>query len=262
LTLSIRAPRNPTGKSLPVYIFLYGGAFEGGGTDVPFQVPQPWIQRTQSHVVIAVNYRVNTFGFPNAAGLEDQNLGFLDQRLGIEWTRDNVAKFGGDPEKMILWGQSAGAGSVDYQNFAFPDDPIVSGFVSDSGSVYAGLVSVDYNHSSFSAVAEHFNCFTSDPAVELSCMRKVPQTDIENFTGFYSQSSPINFFPIPDEKLVFSNYTERYEEGLVSKKPANLVPMPRMEFRLSHFLLTQLLKLQTLQPQKRLLWEDSNVQQL
>ena len=42
------------------------------------------------------SYRVNIFGFPNAAGLDDQNLGILDQRAALEWVRDNIEAFGGD----------------------------------------------------------------------------------------------------------------------------------------------------------------------
>jgi len=48
------------------------------------------------------SYRLNVFGFPGAPGLPDQNLGLLDQRLGTEWLRDNIAKFGGDPKRFIL----------------------------------------------------------------------------------------------------------------------------------------------------------------
>jgi acetylcholinesterase len=59
-----------------------------------------------------MNYRLNILGFPNAAGLETQNVAFLDQRMALEWVRDNIAAFGGDPDRITLWGQSAGAVSV------------------------------------------------------------------------------------------------------------------------------------------------------
>jgi acetylcholinesterase len=66
------------------------------------------------------SYRINIFGFPNAAKLRQdmQNLGLLDQRLGLEWVRDNIVNFGGDPKRITLWGQSADAISVDNYNFA------------------------------------------------------------------------------------------------------------------------------------------------
>jgi carboxylesterase type B len=63
-------------------------------------------------VFVAVNYRVGGFGFmPGKEILQDgaSNLGLLDQRMGLEWVADNVAAFGGDPSKVTIWGESAGA---------------------------------------------------------------------------------------------------------------------------------------------------------
>jgi hypothetical protein len=78
----------------------------------------------------------NIFGFPNAANLTDQNLGLLDQRLALEWVRDNIANFGGDPSKIVAWGQSARAIAYDYLNFAYPEDPIVNGMILDSNTTF------------------------------------------------------------------------------------------------------------------------------
>ncbi|KAG6895346.1 hypothetical protein C0992_001719, partial [Termitomyces sp. T32_za158] len=61
------------------------------------------------------NYRLNTFGFLSSASVapEDLDAGLLDQRLALEFVQDNIAAFGGDPDKVTIWGQSAGAGSVE-----------------------------------------------------------------------------------------------------------------------------------------------------
>lgn len=175
---------------------------------------------------MAVQYRLNIFGFPNGAGLNRTNLGLLDQRMGIEWVRDNIAAFGGDPSKMILWGQSSGAGAVDAQNFAFPKDPIVQGFISDSGSALfppgTGLITYDPTHSNFSTVARGLGC-PSDAASEARCMRSKPATDIIDFLTNYAQNMttpPLNFVATPDDIIAFSNYTDRYAKGLLSDKPS------------------------------------------
>lgn len=96
LSLGIWTPAGARG--LPVIVFVTGGAFTTGGVDIDYQLPYHWVERTQAHIVVTMNYRLNIFGFPNAAGLNEQNLGILDQRMALEWVRDNVEAFGGDRE--------------------------------------------------------------------------------------------------------------------------------------------------------------------
>lgn len=96
LALSIWTPAEA--NDLPVIVYIPGGGFQTGGTEENYLNPQNWVERTQEHIVVVLNYRLNIFGFPNAAGLDDQNLGILDQRLALEWVRDNIGAFGGDGE--------------------------------------------------------------------------------------------------------------------------------------------------------------------
>ncbi|CAD0053012.1 unnamed protein product [Aureobasidium pullulans] len=175
LTLSVWTPTVNNNQSchsselLPVEIWVYGGGFSTGGQDVPYQIPSQWVERTQDHIVVSINYRVNIFGFPNAAGLSDQNVGLLDQRAAVEWVRDNIVRFGGDPSRMLLWGQSAGSISVDYYNYAYPKDPIVSAFSMDSGTAFSVIQSVDTQHTNFTFVASQLGCAnSSSPEVELA----------------------------------------------------------------------------------------------
>lgn len=62
-----------------------------------------------------------------------QNVGLLDQRLAIEWVQKNIAAFGGDPNRITLFGQSAGATSIDYYSYAWTSDPIVNAFIAKLG---------------------------------------------------------------------------------------------------------------------------------
>ncbi|EFQ34394.1 carboxylesterase [Colletotrichum graminicola M1.001] len=210
---------------LPVVIWFYGGGFETGGTDVPYQMPQKWVQHSQSHIFVTFNYRMALFGFPNSAALEEQNLGLMDQRLAVEWIRDNVAKFGGDPERMTIWGQSAGAIAVDYWNFAYTEDPIVKAFIMDSGTAHLDqLMNHDTSHSNFTFVAQQLGCGNlTDARAELTCMRKLPAEKLENFYAVYKDSQvvpTIGFSPQIDNKIVFANYTEKAARGEMSDLPA------------------------------------------
>ena len=231
LTLSVWAPsqakngnwqRGKKSKGLPVLIFIYGGGFSTGGQDVPYQIPAQWVERSQEHIVVSFNYRVNIFGHPNAAGLEDQNPGLLDQRAAVEWVQKNIAAFGGDPDRTVLWGQSAGSISVDYYNFAYPSDPIVTGLIMDSGTAQSPIATTDTAQTNFTFVADNVGCsgFGSDAAGRLACMRKVNAAAIEDFVAQYQisgQMPAIGFRPVIDEETVFLNYTEQALEGKQAK---------------------------------------------
>ena len=168
------------------------------------------------------NYRVNIFGSPNAPGLEDQNLGLLDQRAAVEWAKENIASFGGDPDRMVIWGQSAGSISVDYYSFQYPEDPIASGMSLDSGTVFSDITSKDKAQTNFTFVAEKLGCsgFDSDSSALLKCMRGVDALKIGDFIADYAMSAQqpgIGFLPVRDDKTVFTNYTERMLQGKQAK---------------------------------------------
>lgn len=218
LTLNVWAPVASKEK-LPVIVWFFGGGFLRGGTNSAYYNPESWVERTQGHIVVTVNFRSNIFGFPNADGLEDQNLGLLDQRLALEWVRDNIAKFGGYPSKIVGWGQSAGAIAVDYLNFAFPADPIFSGLILESGTAsYPAKLcqSFDTTQANFSTVAKAMGCETASSP--LDCLREAPWQDIQASIDELGLAS--SFLPIADERRVFSNYTDRSTKGAFSSAPA------------------------------------------
>ncbi|KAG9096539.1 hypothetical protein FS749_008266 [Ceratobasidium sp. UAMH 11750] len=119
LTLNIWKPSNVTGK-IPVMVWLYGGGFyfgtaQGYPGDGPVNAS---IVTGKPVIYVAPNYRTGIFGFPPgqaAAKAGALNLGLKDQRLALEWVQRNIGYFGGDPNKVTLFGQSAGAISTSYQ---------------------------------------------------------------------------------------------------------------------------------------------------
>lgn len=221
LYLNVYAPLSQTNASLPVFIYIPGGGFTSGGANSLYKIPDKWVDRTQAFVAVTMNYRLNLFGYPNSKAA-NQNVGLLDQRVVVEWARDNIAAFGGDPERMVLWGQSAGAGSSSVYGYAYPDDPIVTGLISDSGA--AALASgVDAgNYTAFDTLAELVDCGNSDEdsQLQLECMQKV---DAETLIQFVSNTSSISFSPVADNITAFSNVTDRISRGLIAKIVSQLL---------------------------------------
>ncbi|KPI44480.1 Para-nitrobenzyl esterase [Cyphellophora attinorum] len=224
LTLNIWTPRGAEGQKFPVILYIPGGGYTGGGGASPYKYGGPMVRDQQDVIVVTMNYRLNIFGFPNAAGLDQHNLnlGLLDQRKAVEWAFNNVAAFGGDPSRMILWGQSAGAGSADSYAYAWPDDPVVYGFAIDSGSGDgAGRSASDT--SNFTYVAQQVGCTQEDKYDQFACMQTAPAEDIIGVLSSYNASDndglSLGFGPTTDDETKFSNYSDLQARGRFAKVP-------------------------------------------
>ncbi|WP_421726436.1 carboxylesterase/lipase family protein [Bauldia sp.] len=116
LSVNVWAPADASGP-LPVMAFIYGGSFIDGSSSLPIYDGAA-LAASGRAIVVSFNYRVGALGFlAGVAGLSG-NYGFLDQQLALRWVADNIAGFGGDPARVTLFGQSAGAMSVGLHLFA------------------------------------------------------------------------------------------------------------------------------------------------
>lgn len=209
-------------SSKPVLVWIYGGGFNTGGTNSSAYSGQFWAD-TEDVVFVNFNYRLNIFGFPGAPNLE-QNVGLLDQRLAIEWVQQNIAAFGGDPSRITIFGQSAGGASVDLYNFAFKDDPIIAGSISQSGTAISfGNTLPETASKNWLQVAAKAGCNSSNYDDVLACMRS-PNTTMEDLLQYESTGSGLSsitgsFGPTVDNKTVFYNYTELALQGQYIQKP-------------------------------------------
>ncbi|KAI8906473.1 Carboxylesterase [Gorgonomyces haynaldii] len=110
LTLNVFAPPKP--ENLPVLVYVYGGGFDTGYSANPLYDPSHLLEERKA-VIVTFNYRVGLFGgFLGSEDLPHHNLGLLDQRMAFEWVRKYIHKFGGDPNNITAFGQSAGAISI------------------------------------------------------------------------------------------------------------------------------------------------------
>ncbi|KAK2616612.1 hypothetical protein QQS21_000435 [Conoideocrella luteorostrata] len=147
LTVTVARPEGTSADAkLPVVFWIFGGAFELGWSSMydGTSLINHAASLGQPFIFVAVNYRVAGYGFMPGNDIMAEgsgNAGLLDQRMGLEWVADNIAAFGGDPDKVTLWGESAGAISAVSQMFLYDGDisykgkPLFRGAIMDSGSV-------------------------------------------------------------------------------------------------------------------------------
>lgn len=219
---------------LPVLFWMHGGGFEMGftmfGEGVPFVTDS--IGQGKPIIFVAVDYRPGAMGF--LAGkevLEDgvANLGLLDQRQGMKWVADNIEAFGGDPDKVTIWGESAGAISVFDHLVLYDGDntyngkPLFRAGIMNSGSVVpADSVDCDKGQAVYDHIVAGSGC--SDAADTLQCLREVDlntlldaTTDIPTFLSY--QSIALHYMPRPDNKTISASPDQLIEAGKFAQVP-------------------------------------------
>lgn len=134
----------------------------------------------------------------------------------MEWVRDNVEKFGGDVNRITIFGQSAGGSLVDYYSYAYASDPIASGFIPMSGTATGfGIFTNQTVNTKWFNVTSAVGCGNNltDPKVVSDCMLSKTATDL--LTGLSSQDAGIasagglSFAPVVDDRLIFADYSIR-----------------------------------------------------
>ncbi|EDU43055.1 PnbA Carboxylesterase type B [Pyrenophora tritici-repentis] len=235
LTINVQRPAGTKADAkLPVLFWIFGGGFELGSTamyDGTSLVAES-VAQGKPIIFVAVNYRVGGFGFmPGKEVLADgsANLGLLDQRLGLQWVADNIAAFGGDPSKVTIWGESAGAISVMDQMMLYDGDntykgkPLFRAGIMNSGSVVpADPVDCPKGQAIYDRVVEAAGC--SGASDTLVCLRTVPYTKFLNAAntvpGLLSYFTVnLSYLPRPDGKILTASPDALAKAGKFAKVP-------------------------------------------
>ncbi|EED79829.1 sterol esterase from carbohydrate esterase family CE10 [Postia placenta Mad-698-R] len=216
------------GDNLPVLFYIFGGGFETG--DSSFNPGNTIVNRSvqldQPVIFVSINYRLTAFGF--IAGEEIQkagasNLGIRDQRLAMQWVNRYISAFGGDPNKVIIWGESAGALSVGLHMVINNGDPggLYRGAFMESGSPYA-LRNYTAGQPFYNMLVESTGC--SGETDTLACLRQVPFRELwaaVNATPSIINYTSLNFAwqPRLDGDLFSQNPMRSVSEGSYAKVP-------------------------------------------
>lgn len=178
----------PTGdyKDLPVLVWIYGGGFIVGGSAYPQYNLSGIVKVSQDMgqpiIAVSFNYRLQMYGFLQSQDLLNEgssNAGLLDQRMALRWVQDNIEAFNGDPEKVVIWGESSGAQSVGYQLFSYGgrDDGLYRGAILESGGPRGTQVPyLTYYAVAVENLAKSVGC--SNANNQLVCLRSLSQDQL------------------------------------------------------------------------------------
>ncbi|PFH49723.1 hypothetical protein AMATHDRAFT_147073 [Amanita thiersii Skay4041] len=213
-SVNIWAPSVGRPQKTAVMIWIHGGSFTFGTSNTPIYDGQNIVRDHDDVVVVSFNYRLNIFGHPGAPQLagrnQSQNFGTLDIEAAIQWVHANIAAFGGDPERIILFGESAGAVATDIYAFLHPNGSIVKG----SLGIFSPA-SMALNPASWNGIASIVGCGNDTSAEQLACMKAVPTKKLENAVI----DSNTTFRPLADNITIFTDTAARGAAGNFLRVP-------------------------------------------
>ncbi|KAL0941466.1 secreted lipase-like protein 5 [Colletotrichum truncatum] len=238
LTVSVMRPKNTKpDEKLPVLFWIHGGAFQMGSAqsfNASVLIPRA-VSQGKPFIFVAVNYRLGGFGFLGGKEILADgaaNLGLLDQRLALDWVADNIAAFGGDPDAVTIWGESAGAMSVFSQmalydgNNTYKGRSLFRGAIMNSGSLTpAEPVDGVKAQEIFDTVVREAGCDAFPDAGKLDCLRGLDYktfadatTKVPSYLGYHSIA--FSYTPRPDGRILTNS-----AEVLAQTKKYAAVPM-------------------------------------
>ncbi|KAG9253017.1 Alpha/Beta hydrolase protein [Emericellopsis atlantica] len=224
LYLNVWRPSGRQHGKLPVVVWIHGGGYvQGAGSDLRYNLSFLVDQsKTIAHPVIGVslNYRLRAWGFLNSKEFFEtgsSNMGLRDQRLSLHWIKENIAAFGGDPDQITIWGQSAGAGSVGSQILAYDgrDDGLFHQAIMESGGPLSLNSQTDLAEESWNLLLEKTDCHTSCEPTE--CLRGLSFEDLNSVINTTELSGP--WRPKIDNDLIARHSSRQLADGNFVKIP-------------------------------------------
>ncbi|TFK27826.1 alpha/beta-hydrolase [Coprinopsis marcescibilis] len=237
LFLNVYAPGSTLNETsnLPVIVWIHGGGYIlGSASGLAPGLGGPYdgndlIRRSGGNVIVVViQYRLGLFGFLAGAQVKKNgvlNAGLLDQQFALKWVQRHITKFGGDPSKVTIWGESAGAGSVLQQliaNGGSTSPPLFRSAILSSTFLPPQF---PFNHPTpeiiYSRALELTGCADGDCETQLSCLRSVDmdvlqaanvQLNNDAFSGTFA------FVPVIDGSFIREDPTQSLSNGRVNTR--------------------------------------------
>ncbi|XP_067207617.1 carboxylic ester hydrolase isoform X2 [Linepithema humile] len=223
------SPEKSTFARYPVMFYVHGGGFLGGGSHSAFHGPRFLLD--QDIILVTVNYRLGPLGFLSTEDLEcPGNLGLKDQQQALRWVQENIAHFGGDPNRVTIFGNSAGGASVHYHMVSPLSEGLFHRGISQSGTFYCPWTLTPPGTAKKNAkiLGSHLNCKTQDSKEFIECLRTKTAKEIIGTDHIFQQFGYcplIPFRPVIEPKHPGAFITE---DPVISVREGRLADVPWM----------------------------------
>ncbi|XP_053684531.1 juvenile hormone esterase-like [Sabethes cyaneus] len=207
----------------PVLVYIHGGTFMAGSAVTDIE-NGPDLLIDNGVLVVSINYRLYTLGFLrhteyNVPG----NFGLKDQRTALQWIQKYIKLFGGDPQRVTLSGQSAGAGSVTFHMYANSSAGLFQQAIVLGGSMLAPWALNYHPNPLANEVSARFNATSIEGLQHIDARQFIFEDGFDTF-GFFTMFYP-GFIPTVEDKDDTESFLTLTPFELVLNKPVNQVPV-------------------------------------
>ncbi|KAJ5706967.1 alpha/beta-hydrolase [Penicillium malachiteum] len=240
LSLRIARSRGSTSdQKLPVVVYLHGGGHALGSASETLYTPDGLIQEAFASggplIYVGINYRLVLFGFATSKTMiemKQTNAGLRDQRAALEWIRDNIEAFGGDPSRVTAIGQSVGASDIGLHLVSYNG---TRGVPFQQAMLMSGATGLNFNSDpahvteNTASIAKAANCVSTEDAESLKtleCLQRIPFEVLTNLSVTASREArpPFGegfFYPTIDGDILPGRPSELLRAG----KVVNNIPL-------------------------------------
>ncbi|XP_038061915.1 cholinesterase 1-like [Patiria miniata] len=215
----------PLPSDAAVLVYIHGGSYINGAGIMAEMYPTP-IAAVGDVIVVTMNYRLGPFGFLSTNDeVIPGNMGLLDQRLALEWVRDNIKAFGGDPERVAIFGESAGGTSVGLHMVSPGSSGLFRGAILESGDATAPWATTPASAARRAAfvLGKLVGCERQTSEELLECLQQIEGFDtiVEKqqdklIAAEFSGHQLISFTPVVDGDVIPADPNDLYEHGAIN----------------------------------------------
>ncbi|VVC34998.1 Hypothetical protein CINCED_3A008558 [Cinara cedri] len=221
LYLNVFMPQEEPKEKKAVMVFIHGGAFNFGSGSLDEYSPHYLLD--ENVIVVTINYRLNVLGFLNF-DIDDcpGNMGLEDQLLALKWVKANISEFGGDPNNITIFGESAGAASVHCHILSPSSKGLFQRAIMQSGSMFnTWALNLKHREEAFN-FAKKLGCEEDDPTEIIKYLKNVSAVNLLEASKYEDENDFLRykFLPTIQCNTVRNPFLPTHPENLVETAPS------------------------------------------